>query len=273
MSDERERIKRALDLEGDDKAAALNALQQALRDDDPSAAFRALVKWAVKPLHHEHIASLRMAIRIYTERRRFNEALDCIAFALDHAEGLGELRVRRPVLVAMDLKGMRVAPSSDITTQPEQWFEVSPRPRNGKRYLLVDADEVQRIPSAGMMDVIGMIQQRVALLSLISNAAEYHHEQPQPPPVEWTVTPDVMTASPPGARIRVERADTDSADVIVTSESGARIAWVTVHQPLGVSLQCEASEIAQALYWSWWRAQAMRAEGPRWESEYSITYE
>lgn len=91
-------------------------------------------------------------------------------------------------------------------------------------------------------------------------------EAVEPPAVEWTVSGDVMRATPPGARIHVEREDEDTARATLRStlDDGKppHIADVTVHlPPLSDDLGDEARQICQALYWSWWRAQSTKPHG------------
>lgn len=79
-----------------------------------------------------------------------------------------------------------------------------------------------------------------------------------PPGFEWDVRQDVMEATPPGARIWAEMDRERMVRVNVRETEGAHIADVTVHVPSACDLGDEARQIAQALYWSWWRAQRMK---------------
>lgn len=92
-------------------------------------------------------------------------------------------------------------------------------------------------------------------------------QQHLPPAVEWTVSGDVMRATPPGARIHVEREDEDTARAWLRSTiagTPSHIADITVHLPLpSADLGDEARQICQALYWSWWRAQRAKPVEPQ----------
>ncbi len=84
-----------------------------------------------------------------------------------------------------------------------------------------------------------------------------------PPQVHFTATDHVMTAEPPGARIRCELEQPDASRVTIRTTAGEHIAAVTVHIPPGEMPTEETIAIASALYWSWWRARDLRGEAPK----------
>lgn len=80
----------------------------------------------------------------------------------------------------------------------------------------------------------------------------------RPPRVHFEVSTSrrLMTANPPGASIYCEGYGRGSL-VRILDTNGAHIADVTVHTPIGGDETEETIAIATAIYWSWWRAEAM----------------
>jgi hypothetical protein len=70
-----------------------------------------------------------------------------------------------------------------------------------------------------------------------------------PIPIEYTITGDVILATPPNATIRIERETDDQARGSLAWEADTPIN-ITVHRPHDRSLADEAAEVFAALYWS-----------------------
>lgn len=96
-----------------------------------------------------------------------------------------------------------------------------------------------------------------------------------PPKIEWNRNKDVITAEPPGSKIRIEFIDQENAHVqILDIENKTIIANTTVHYSNNsnitfvnytLNVMIEACDIASAIYWSWWRGTYSKKNQNRWD--------
>lgn len=84
-----------------------------------------------------------------------------------------------------------------------------------------------------------------------------------PPPIRFSVPRGekksmVLVANPPGAEITCTCEGSNTASVVIVdtrdSNKHYHVANVIVRCPENITIANEATQIASALYWSWWRA-------------------
>ena len=85
----------------------------------------------------------------------------------------------------------------------------------------------------------------------------------QPPSIQF-YTPltnndsTILLADPPGAQITCTYVNENTASLVILdirdTDQYYHIANITVFSPEGVAIADEVTQIASALYWSWWRA-------------------
>lgn len=296
-------------LRRDETAPPLVRLRDALRREHKADAARAMADhiggFGTK---NPHIEAIRCAIgdppkppttkggyAVHTIKEltaaqydKTTEALDCLEFEWRHRDALGRMDVARPMVVDSSNNEMawdRVSHESACG----DFFEVSPRPRLGNAYVMIDARRLDAADDAGageapdsalallegaldsaieytptaderetayMQTVIAEMRRTGKAVSeerMAELRAALDVADPvvseEPPRAEWVVATHGQSYRPPGVRFFIGREDGSSRIVMLENGTNNERQHVVVYGD-----RSKAREVAEALYGAWWRA-------------------